>query len=328
MLNKSLPPCRIKDRLYEMIKHVIIGDRYMIKGSFKRDMVVVDVDVENDIRKVNDVRSLIIKMIEDLPHDMRFIDMTSIDTNDKLLQPWRINSVSDIVYNHNDAIRYTDSLLHNKIINKSEHINLMNLLSNDIDVKNLSKYDEFIYFKRKVRWSVDSIRDGYMSHNGRIFNFDDVIKNDGNVMHIIYLTNMIFIPYDIAFRTSADKVRLYNSLKHNKYIWNEYYYIATSRRDLTNDDRSRLVSMKIKFVGYRQIIMMLFYYDRIKRVLSEKELSMVRRGITNRIRYLPSIDNETIMLMGDSIELNDDNHKDVEVSLNRRLHELFKSFTH
>ena len=59
MLNKFLLPCQLKKKLFFNIQNLIVGDKYQIRGSFKRDVYVVDVDVENNITTVENIHNAI-----------------------------------------------------------------------------------------------------------------------------------------------------------------------------------------------------------------------------------------------------------------------------
>ncbi len=154
------------------------------------------------------------------------------------------------------------------------------------------------------------------------------MKYHGNVMHFIYLSNMIFIPYDIALvSNNMQKINLYNSSQLNKYIWDEHYYITMVMikdkkldQKIVNDIRYKA---KTIYAGYRQVIVMLFYYDRIKELLTTKELRMVNKGILDKIKKLPNIDQYTLSLCGTNSDPQITNPKEIEGAVFDQLNVIF-----
>ena len=147
------------------------------------------------------------------------------------------------------------------------------------------------------------------------------------VIHYIYLTNMVFVPYDIALvREGMTKIKLYNSSHFNKYIWNEYYYIVTSKIKNSNlpKDKYEEIQNKAKIIysGYRQLIVILFYYLRIRNIVSTRELEMITKGIIIKIRKLPDIDTGTLSLCNDLKDIKEP--KELESSLFNQLNYIFK----
>lgn len=246
------------NKIQKIRKYLIIGNKYKVVGSFGKNKYVTDVDITNYVSSKINFNDEIIKIINNLPDNVIFLNLTS-GIKPEFSLPWTIINEKNVKdYEYVKSINFINNLYFLKLINEEERDYCNNLLEENPKINNLVLIEDKLYNKSKNKFSKENILDKKLK--------TEFIENENNVVHYIYKYDDDIIPIDVGFVKSDinKKNTYYNEFDKKKYLMflkKEYYFILSSMRRYLDKEDQKIVNelLNDKYGSYRQILMNIFY---------------------------------------------------------------------
>jgi len=290
------------------IKHLIIGNKYKIIGSYGRSKFVTDVDISNYISKSDLTETVISNIIINLPKNINFIYMTlgyKYIIDDLIIIDWEKSRQNDIV------VKYINKELIQDIVD--------NIFNGDLKIfelidTNIFKAYTFLIDNAKIKWTKLDIEAGHIIYNRMIFNLSELLNTNSPISHFMLKYDDTFVIFDIAIiKTDDNKSKKYESKKYLTYYSKEWFYILNDiKRVSSNISKQKIDDILVKYDIARQIFMQLYYikymvmYDVITPLEFIKYMQFILNNINsiqydnqitdNMIYYIKNIKNNNLLI--------------------------------
>jgi hypothetical protein len=271
-------PLMYSDKLNNMvnqnIKHLIIGNRYKIIGSYNKKRLITDIDITNFVNHTESLRNNLQKMISDLPDNITFVYMTlgtKYNINDLMTIDWTKSSQKKIVI---------ESVDHQKI-NEIE----TSFFSSKDKIRSLIDKDifhgyMFLRDNAKIKWSEKEINQGFKICEKKKYDIREMLKSNNPILHFIMDYDDSFIIFDVAMKYGNIEQK-YISSGFLTYYNHEWFYIL--------EDLSRSVDANTNPVTKQQMLERLEQYNGIKQILMQLyylEYMVLHNLITNVTKFV------------------------------------------
>jgi len=249
---------RLNDMVNQNIKHLIIGNRYKIIGSYNKKRLITDIDITNFVNHNTEssLRNNLQKLINGLPDNITFVYMT-------LGTKYNINEMI--------TIDWTKSLQKKIVIESVDHQKINEIEGTFFDSKDKirSLIDKDIFqgymFLRdnaKIKWSAKEINQGFKICEKKKYDIREMLKSNNPILHFIMDYNDSFIIFDVAMKYGNIEQK-YISSGFLTYYNHEWFYILEdlSRSSDNPGTKQQMLERLEQYNGIKQILMQLYYLE-------------------------------------------------------------------
>lgn len=246
----------------ENIKHMMIGNKYRIIGSYNKKKLITDIDITNFLNTVNEslIKNNIQKLLKDLPKNITFVYMTlgtKYHIDELMTIDWDKSSQKDIVIKtlNKEKINQVETNLFQESKNK-----IMSMIQND-------KFQGYMFLRdnTKIKWSQKDIINEEITCGNIKYNMKELLKSHRPILHFIMDYEDTFIIFDIAMKY-GDIEQKYSGSGFLTYYNHEWFYILEdlSRSiHVSENTKQQIISLLNQYNGIKQIMMQLYYLEYI-----------------------------------------------------------------